>query len=677
MALDHRGVPPGPETQPLHPTVRAVPPWDQALDGLFAAGYPQSIDAYLAGLGTNDDLGFRLAGTSADTQAATYLADQLRAIGLRNVHLEPVPVDVFEFKSASLAVSGRKIVASTFAGVGPTPPEGLSGPIVYLHDGTAADYAGLDVSGRIVLVDHALDRYWLNLIGAEATERGALGVVMTYGPDSGVFYSCAPDALGSNDSSYDVSFVPMVYISGQDGDWLKEQSTCAETVTGTVKLDVRVRMSEDGGVAYNVYGDLPGEVDDGTFVLIGSHYDGYFHSATDAASGVATGFAIAKALSLGDQPRHTIRFQFLTAEEFGTANSWYDWCVGSWWTITHAHPDWAGQIRCFVNMDYLYLATPLLMLASAECQPFLKTLADAHPDLVPNGYVFDKPMGSDDWMFNAAGVPTVNLRTLTGHDSVYHTNYMTAEKVDWPNAANVAKFVARIVGALDDGVLPLAPIARADELADAVVPGDLIAAGADRAVVERLQSGITRLRGLAAHFEAGKTGRRSLPRSAVLDVNRLVLEMQKVIGTSFTALDVWERTVYPHEQVLWDVQNLRDALAALERGRPDEALGALSKVGLTDYSGLNFSHNVYTQDLSRHAPGYYRLNWGEQGHLAPLFDVTTQYRAIQGRTWDSQTVSELNALRAQSVEELNSRLVAMTQAVEGMNSLLDEVDGLL
>ena len=114
MALDHRGVPPDPETQPLHPTVRAVPPWDQALDGLFAAGYPQSLDAYLAGLGTNDELGFRLAGTSADTQAATYLADQLRAIGLRSVHLEPVPVDVFEFKSASVAAAGRTMVASNF-----------------------------------------------------------------------------------------------------------------------------------------------------------------------------------------------------------------------------------------------------------------------------------------------------------------------------------------------------------------------------------------------------------------------------------------------------------------------------------------------------------------------------------------------------------------------------------
>ena len=533
------------------------------------------------------------------------------------------------------------------------------------------------MSGKIVLVDHALDRYSLNFIGAEATERGAVGVVMTYGPDSGVFYSCAPDALGSMDSAYDVSFVPMVYISAQDGDWLKEQLTCAETVTATMKLDVRVRMVEEGGVAYNVYGDLLGEDEDGTFLLIGAHYDAYFHSATDDVSGVATAFAIAKALKLHGQPRHTVRFQFLTAEEFGTANSWYDWCVGSWWTITHAHPDWAGQIRAFVNMDYLYLATPLLMLASAECQPFLKTVADANPELVPNGYTFDKPMSSDDWMFNAAGVPTVNLRTLTGHDSVYHTNYMTAEKVDWPNAANVAKFVARVVGALDDGVLPLAPIARADELADAVVPGELMTAGADRVVVERLQCGIVRLQSLAAQYEDSRTRQRLVPRSSVPDVNRLLLEMQKVIGTSFTALSVWEQTVYPHEQVLWDVQNLRTAMAALERGRPDEALDALSRVGLTGYSGLSFSPSVYTRELSRHAPGYYRLNWGEQAHLAPLFDVTPQYRAIQDGTWDSQTVAELKALRAQNVEELNSRLVAMTQAVEGINSLLEEVGGRL
>ena len=41
-------------------------------------------------------------------------------MGLKNVHLEAVPVDVFDFKSASVRVGGQTMVASTFAGIPPT-----------------------------------------------------------------------------------------------------------------------------------------------------------------------------------------------------------------------------------------------------------------------------------------------------------------------------------------------------------------------------------------------------------------------------------------------------------------------------------------------------------------------------------------------------------------------------
>ena len=58
-----------------------------------------------------------------------------------------------------------------------------------------------------------------------------------------------------------------------------------------------------------------------------------------------------------------------------------------------------------------------------------------------------------------------------------------------------------------------------------------------------------------------------------------------------------------------------------------------------------------------------------------FYDVTAQYRAIQAGTGSPQTVAELKAMRAQSVEDLNSRLDAMTQAVEGISSLLEESVG--
>src|SRR5512140_1925638 len=35
------------------------PAFDQAIDGLFAAGYPQALESYFCSLGTDPELGFR------------------------------------------------------------------------------------------------------------------------------------------------------------------------------------------------------------------------------------------------------------------------------------------------------------------------------------------------------------------------------------------------------------------------------------------------------------------------------------------------------------------------------------------------------------------------------------------------------------------------------------------
>ena len=55
----------------------APPTFNQAVDKLLQAGYPQTIETYLNGLGTSP-LGFRLAGTAADDEAARYLAARFR-----------------------------------------------------------------------------------------------------------------------------------------------------------------------------------------------------------------------------------------------------------------------------------------------------------------------------------------------------------------------------------------------------------------------------------------------------------------------------------------------------------------------------------------------------------------------------------------------------------------------
>jgi hypothetical protein len=158
-----------------------VSKFDSAIEDLIAHGFPQEIETRLNSLGTSE-LGYRLGGTSADNAGAEYLAERMREMGLRHVRLEPVPVDVWEVKGASVTVDGRTMTCSQFPGVPPTPADGITAEVVYVEGGAAANYEGKSVEGKIVLVDLMMDSWWLNLPAHEATVQGAAAVVFTFRP---------------------------------------------------------------------------------------------------------------------------------------------------------------------------------------------------------------------------------------------------------------------------------------------------------------------------------------------------------------------------------------------------------------------------------------------------------------------------------------------------------------
>ncbi len=650
-----------------------TPTFDQAVNQLFAHSYPQTIDNHLANMpGTNRQLGFFLAGTWSDDARAAYIADQMRAIGLKNVHLEPVPIDAFTFKSASVRVGYNTMIASTFAGAHPTPAQGLKAQVVYAHDGTAADFeavaqAGVDVKGKLVLLDADLWSWWVNYQCAEATARGAIGVIFTYGANTAPYYSYAADALGSFDGEFDWSDVPSVYIAQQDGAWL-ESKLDADGVgpVVTMKNITTVRMAKAGGTGYNVVGDLPGKVKDGSFVLFAAHHDGYFHTATDDTDGVVNNLTIAKAMVLSRyRPQHTVRFIATTGEDFGMENSYYDWCIGAWWSITHTHPAWAGKVRAFINSDHFIGDNPL-NIVTPDFTPLASDLAAAAGDLLPFGYNIKTTSSTwkDSWTFGAAGVPVVSFDNKVDSLGTYHTQYMTADFIDWGYMAGIAKFIFRIEKPFNNaGLLPYGLKSRADSLAATVVPDDLKAAGADATAVDRLAAAVAAFQTAAGDYE---TRAPSIPAVNVAADNAALLKIQKQISRSLTGLTPWQSTVYPHEQVLLDVQSLNQAIDDLQAGPADtdDALSALTNIDLTAW-GPMLDHAVYAHLLTRLDPSYKKVAWGAQGHpVWPVLDVMPQYDAIQGGTWDTQTVTQLTAMRDQDLTDLTSRLNAMSTALE-------------
>lgn len=655
--------------------------FDQAIDKLYAQGYPQWIDQHLlTSAGTNRLLGFAWAGTVADDARARWLAAQMRAIGLKNVHLDPVAVDEFTFKWASVTIGGKKMVASTFAGIMPTPRQGVTAEIVYAHEGTAQDFdtleaAGVSVEGKLVMVDADPINFWMNFPAGEATFRGAAGVIFTYGPATAPYWSCSPDALASFDGCYDLTYLPAVYISQQDGDWVRARLDAKGVgPVATMKLIEKVRLATDGGEGYNVVGDLPGSAkNDDTFVLFAAHHDMHFRAATDDQASVAENMAIAKAMVMsGYKPKHTMRFLITTAEEFGYSDAWNDWCIGAWYQITQSHPEWAGTIRALFNSDYFSGSEPLHM-NSPFFAPLLEADAAASPDLLPYGYSVGSVQSTwtDGWTFGAAGVPVVAYGAVPpGQDGgTYHTQYMTMSQVNWPYLASVSKFIFQEADKFTgDTLLPFSLSAQAQYLDDGVAAQDLLDAGADPAAVSRLEDAIAAWKTASAAYEADAG---SIPAGQVGDVNAQLLQIEKQAGLALTGMTPFQTTIYPHAQALLDVQSLDGAIAALQADDAMSAIYALYGVDFT-YFGTMVSHDVYLQVLHHLDPSYDRVTWGGQANpLWPLLDVMPQLVAIATDSWDQTTIDDLTAMRDQRITDLDTRLDDMSSAVEEIATQID------
>lgn len=647
--------------------------FDKALDKLYQQGYPQDLEEYFVSLGTNPELGFRWAGTSAELAVAKRVFRELKSAGLRGVAYEAVPADVFEFKHAGVTTeSGLDFLASSFAGTPPTGPDGVTAEVVYVGNGTKAAFdaaeaaTGEPVAGKLVLMDLEFGTaFWMSLPGAEAAHRGALGVIMTYG--DGGYYWYADDALGSFDATYQYDWAPMVYISKTDGDEMRAEVQAAmaadEDYVATMVCDTDVKLADDGGTAYNVIGTLPGK-NRGQAIVISAHMDVHFRAGMDDTAALVNMLAIAKAMRRsGHLPNYDIVFLATCGEEFGYTNCYYDWLLGSWYAATETHKDWAGKVRAFIGLELMGLKGARLgSNTSEELVGLLEQVAEDNPELVPYGTNFTAPVycWNDQWPFAAEGIPGMRLGTSNPtYSSLYHTNYETIDLVDYGYLAKIAKFVFRLDWRLENGLLPYDLPARAETLAASVDGDALLDAGADPGIVSRLVDDVGAFTAACDAYDAGKDAIRDIARA-----NRKLLCIEKIIHDDFTALDCWDYTIYPHEQVLRDVQQLNASLEALGESTVDADAAAvpLWDVGQM-YYGLMFSYDAFVDDQQRHDPGYHRIAWGGQGQLAPYLDLVAEYDQIYAGDYAAAAAS-LATVRDAEVDLLNERLSAMAATLE-------------
>lgn len=345
----------------------AVNNFDAEIDVEYAKDVVQTISSF----GDDPVMGMRSAGSPAEKQAIDYLKEQMEEIGLQNVTVDETTVDGWTFNGADITFTNadgeeQKIDLCGYQTTLVAENEQVE--LVYLNEGTAADYEGIDVTGKLVLIDiDQNENWWISYPAYQAKVKGAKGVIT-----HSIFAGKGEDRVGVQDICGPAD-APALAISNKDKKALVAviKANDGEPITVTLNCDSQVTKN---ATSHNVWGEIPGKTDETIFVF--AHVDGYFHSQYDDAQGVSVSMAIAKALiDSGYEPDKTIRFCFHGSEEWGVSGSEYDWSAGAYEEITALHPEWVEGGFAIVNNDGGYSVegeTYAGVNSAVELQDFVK-----------------------------------------------------------------------------------------------------------------------------------------------------------------------------------------------------------------------------------------------------------------------------------------------------------------
>ncbi len=284
-----------------------------------------------------DNIGPRLSGSPQYQQAAEYVAQQMRDLGLE-VTMEKVMVphwvrgkesaELVEFPGQAPNTT-QKIVLTALGGSVATPADGIVAPVVVVSSMEELNALGREkVSGKIVLFYEKFDErmavqgFGLDAYGQAVTFRASgpsaaakLGAVAALIRSAGSGAFRLPHT-GATHYAKDVPKIPAAALTSEDADLIQRLSQQA-----TVKMHVVLTPETlPDAVGWNVIGDLKGSEHPEQVVIMSGHLDSWdlATGAIDDAAGVGIAMqAIETIKRLGLRPSRTLRVIAWANEEDG------------------------------------------------------------------------------------------------------------------------------------------------------------------------------------------------------------------------------------------------------------------------------------------------------------------------------------------------------------------------
>ncbi len=418
--------------------------------------------AYKIVEGITTEVGPRMTGTEAAPRARAWSVAKLKAMGFKNVRIEPYQLPVWSRGTESgelVAPYAQKLQLVGLGNSGATPPGGLTLPIIYFPTfNDLALAADGSLRGKIAFVSNAMQptqdgssygsQGTARFVGPNvAAKKGAAAIVIrSIGTDHGR----GPHA-GNTNFDAGVTPIPAAALSVADAEHVERLVKLGKPVTLKLVLeDKQAGMQESG----NVVAEVPGTDPKAGIVLVGGHLDSWDlgTGAIDDGAGIAITAAAAKlVMDSGQRPRRTIRVVWFGDEESGGFG-------GAAYAKAHAAERHATAAESDFGADRVWRFESSL---PAAAKPIEDRLAVA---LAPLGIIrgADAPHGGTDvGPTIATGVAGIDLnQSGLRYFDYHHTPEDTLDRIDPEQLRqNVAAWTAMI-----------ATVANAPEEIGPVVP---------------------------------------------------------------------------------------------------------------------------------------------------------------------------------------------------------------
>ncbi|OPJ59716.1 M28 family peptidase [Clostridium oryzae] len=646
----------------------------------------EKIINMLSSFGDDKATGNRSAGSNASTRASRYLATQFRNIGLRNVTIDSFNRSGWTYKGANIIYrdengNSKKIVLGGYACS--IEADSIDVKVVDGGKGKIDDYKSLgDVTDKLILISIEMWKdFWVSYPAYQAYLKGAKAILVYTKYEVLHEDNLVSQSIGGS------AHAPALAITKRDYDILRNLIKKSDSGDITVKLTAHSYVYTHK-TSYNIWGEIPGKTDEVIYLI--AHYDGYYHSYFDDASGVSTIIGIAKAIiDSGYKPYRTIRIVTHGAEEWGVENSDFDWSVGAYEQITHIHPEWAEKAFALINIDGSF-AVPhernYHIIVSSELKEYVKK--SAKPIIRNSGYNYkietNNSVMSEEFAYAKAGIPCITPRE-SFYTGIYYTNIYHSSMDS--KAFGFDKRTYRLTHILYGKILfdldntPVRPMdfyQRFVEIKESIntsITGRLLLSTARRASIyaHELSSKIKQL-------NMEDTNQMLYEKSKYKRLNIELFGLYKIIQNSFVRLN-WRLDVeFPHQNYQMNIALLSKAIKALKNESE-----SLENVVNNYIKPIDMNEYVY--DIDKNAYNYFanravfenKDTWGYRMISKPnedLYEVAQSLKAKfnkQNPNVEQEIKVLQEALNRQSLylkEAVNREIADIYKIIEKMKRII-------